>query len=92
MKKLVPATRSSSNRTQAGSRTENAMSAITAVMNQAQVENGMRAKVMPLVRRSSVVAIKLSDPNSCAMQKVPIEMTQRVCPHPCPGRRLSPPR
>jgi hypothetical protein len=85
MKKLVPATRSRRRRTHAGRRTENAMRPITEVMNHAQVQNGIRASDMPFVRRSSVVAMKLSDPSSCAMQKVPIEMTQRVCPQPCPG-------
>ena len=54
------------------------MRPITEVMNHAQVENGIRASDMPLVRRSSVVAMKFSDPSSCAMQKSPIEMTQRV--------------
>ena len=38
MKKLVPATRSRISRTQAGSSTENAISPMTEVMNQAQVD------------------------------------------------------
>ena len=70
---------------QAGSSTEKAMRPMTEVMNQAQVEKGMRASVIPLVRRSSVVAMKLSDPSSWPTQKMAIETAQSVWPVPCPG-------
>ena len=85
MKKLVPATRSSSSRMQAASNTENAIRPMTDVMNHAHVENGMRASVMPFVRRSSVVATKFNDPNSCPTQKIAIESAHSVWPSPCPG-------
>jgi hypothetical protein len=55
------------------------------VMNHAHVTMGMRASVMPLVRKSSVVAMKFSAPNSEAMQKTKIERAHRVCPSPSPG-------
>ena len=63
---------------QAGMSTAKAISAITAVMNHAQVEYGSRASDIPLVRRSSVVAMKLRAPSSCAMQKMAIETAQSV--------------
>jgi len=43
------------------SNTANASSAMQEVMNHAQVQIGIRASVMPLVRRSSVVAIKFKE-------------------------------
>ena len=49
-----------------------------AVMNQAQVAYGRRASDIPRVRRSSVVAIMLSDPSSCATQKIAIDTAHRV--------------
>jgi len=70
---------------QAGISTANAISPITAVMNHAQVENGMRASDMPLVRRSSVVAMKFRAPSSCATQKMAIEIAHSVWPSPWPG-------
>ena len=82
MKKLVPATRSRTSRMQAGSSTEKAMRPITDVMNQAHVEKGMRMSDIPLVRRSSVVAMKLSDPRSWPTQKIAIESPQSVMPEP----------
>ena len=82
MKKLVPATRSRISSRHAGSSTANASSEMHEVMNHAQLTIGMRASVMPLVRRSSVVAIKFSEPSSEAMQKTKMESPQRVCPKP----------
>jgi hypothetical protein len=48
----------------AGRSTAKASSAMQEVMNHAQVQIGMRIKVMPLARRSSVVAMKFSAPSS----------------------------
>jgi len=45
----------------------------------------MRISVMPLARRSSVVAMKFNDPSNCPIQKMAMEMTQRFCPQPSPG-------
>ena len=77
----------------AGSSTENAISPITEVMNQAQVEKGSRESVMPLVRRSSVVAMKLSAPSSWPTQNSAMETAHSVWPsalprarRPCPAR------
>ena len=70
---------------QAGIKTANAIRPMTAVMNHAQVENGMRASDMPLVRRSSVVAMKFSAPRSCATQKMAMDTAHSVCPAPWPG-------
>ena len=70
---------------QAGIKTANAMRPITAVMNHAQVENGMRARDIPLVRKSSVVVMKFSDPSSCATQNRAMEIAHSVWPSPCPG-------
>ena len=56
-----------------------------AVMNHAQVEYGMRMNVIPFVRRSSVVAMKFSDPRSWPMQKIAIETAHNVWPSPSPG-------
>ena len=78
MKKLVPATRSRMSRMQAGSSTAKATSAITAVTNQAHVAYGRRPSDMPFVRRSSVVAMKFSDPSSWAMQKMAMEIAHSV--------------
>ena len=88
MKKLVPATRSRMSRMQAGSSTENAMRPITEVMNHAQVENGMRIRVMPLVRRSSVVAMKLSAAQQLAdAEDGDGDGPQRLPSRPAPARR-----
>src|SRR5215470_5860168 len=70
---------------QAGSNTANASSAMHEVMNHAQVQSGMRISVMPLARRSSVVAIKFSAPKSEAMQNSAIETPQQLAPHSMPG-------
>src|SRR6267154_78354 len=85
MKKLVPAVRSRIKSMQAGRSTANASKAMQDVMNHAQVQIGMRIRVMPLARRSRVVAIKLSAPSREPMQKMAIEMAQRFIPQPMPG-------
>src|SRR5437879_8588376 len=85
MKKLVPATRSRIRRMHAGIRTAKAMSPMTEVMNHAHVAKGRRASDMPRVRRSSVVAMKLSEPSSCATQNNPFDTAHSDCPTPCPG-------
>src|ERR1700726_4977975 len=85
MKKLVPAVRSRIKSMQAGRSTANASKAMQDVMNHAQVQMGMRMRVMPLARRSRVVAIKLSAPSREPMQKMAIEMAQRFLPQPMPG-------
>ncbi len=69
----------------AGSRTAKASNAITEVTNQAHVLKGIRANDIPLVRRSSVVAMKLSAPRSDAMQKIAIEIAHKVWPSFIPG-------
>src|SRR6266403_384836 len=85
MKKLVPAVRSRIKSMQAGRSTANASSAMHEVMNQAQVQIGMRMRVMPFARRSRVVEIKLSAPSKDPMQKMAIEIAQRFIPQPIPG-------
>ena len=90
MKKLVPATRSRISSKQAGRSTAKASKLMQDVMNQAQVLSGIRANVMPLVRRSSVVAIKFSDPSREAMQNMKMERPHRVCPSPSPGPASEP--
>src|SRR5271165_2201829 len=77
MKKLVPAVRSRISKMQAGSKTANASNDITEVTNQAQEEYGMRARDIPLVRRSKVVAMKFRAPSRDAIQKIAIEMPHR---------------
>src|SRR3990172_101635 len=90
IKKLVPAVRSSSSRTQAASSTPNDSRLRMAVISQAHTVSGMRDKVMPLARRSRVVVMKFSAPSSAAMQKIPTPTTHSVCPAPCPGPAISP--
>ncbi len=70
---------------QAGRSTANASSDMHEVMNHAHVHNGMRISVMPFARRSSVVAMKFSEPSSDAIQKIAIEIPQRLAPHAIPG-------
>src|SRR6266478_10118922 len=85
IKKLVPATRSRINSTHAGRRTAKAKRPMHDVINQAQVEIGRRERVMPLVRRSRVVAMKFNEPSNWPTQKSPIEIAQRFCPQARPG-------
>src|SRR5208283_5590697 len=70
---------------QAGSNTAKASRAMQEVMNHAQVQMGMRIKVMPLARRSRVVAMKFSAPSKDPMQKMAIDMPHRLAPHCMPG-------
>ncbi len=77
-KKLVPATRSRISNKQAGRRTANANSEMQEVMNHAQLTIGIRASVIPLVRRSRVVAMKFREPSKDAIQKTKIESPQSV--------------
>ena len=51
-----------------------------ALMNQAQTVSGMRGRVMPLARRSSVVTMKLSEVSSAAKQKSATLAVQIVKP------------
>src|SRR3954466_10658671 len=90
IKKLVPATRSRISNMQAGSNTANASKEMQEVMNHAQVLSGMRIRVMPLVRRSSVVEMKYSDPSNDAMQKIEIDIAQSVWPVARPGPATPP--
>src|SRR6266403_1625009 len=85
MKKLVPATRSRIKSTQAGRRTAKAKRPMQDVMNQAHVLIGRRDSIMPLVRRSSVVAMKFNEPSNWPMQKRPMEIAQRFWPQARPG-------
>src|ERR1700730_12631603 len=85
MKKLVPATRSRISRTHADINTENAIRPMTDVMNHAHVQYGSRPNVIPLVRRSRVVAMKFRPPTNCPTQKIRIEIAHSVWPSPCPG-------
>ena len=75
---------------QAGSKTANASRAMHEVMNQAHVTIGMRDKVMPLVRRSRVVAMKFREPNSDAIQNTNIEIPHKLWPTPWPGPASAP--
>src|SRR5580704_2124026 len=85
MKKLVPAFLSRISSKQAGRSTAKAINPMHEVINHAQVEEGMRIKVMPFVRRSNVVAMKFNEPSNCPMQNTAMEMAQRFCPQPRPG-------
>ena len=59
-------------------------------MNHAQVVYGMRARVMPLARKSKVVAMKFKAPSSEPMQNIPMEITHSTCPVPRPGPASDP--
>src|SRR6516162_8316875 len=69
----------------AGRSTAKANSAMQDVMNHPQVQMGMHMNVMPLARRSSVVAMKLSAPSSEAIQKMAMDKPHRLAPHCIPG-------
>ena len=66
----------------AASRTAKPSSPRMAVTSQVQQVSGMRMNVMPLARRSTVVAMKLIAPISDAPQKIAMLITQSVCPVP----------
>src|ERR1700675_2693592 len=75
---------------QAGISTANAVNPITEVMNHAQAVSGSRINDMPLQRMSSVVVMKFNDPSNWPMQKMPIEVAQRITPMPSPGPPTEP--
>ena len=56
-----------------------------AVTSHVQQVSGMRIRVMPLQRRSTVVAMKLIAPISEAPQKIAMLRIHRFCPMPSPG-------
>src|SRR3974377_593845 len=70
---------------QAGNNTAKASKAMHEVTNHAHVHSGIRISVMPLARRSRVVAMKFKAPSSDATQKIAIEIPQRLAPHAMPG-------
>src|SRR5947209_5147048 len=69
----------------AESSTPNASSPRMAVMNHDQTVSGMRIKVMPLARKSSVVVMKFSAPISDARQKIAMLVIHKSAPNPSPG-------
>src|SRR3984957_4816600 len=75
---------------QAGISTANAVRPMIEVMNQAQALSGSRISDMPLVRMSSVVVMKFSDPSNCPTQKIAIELAHSTTPMPCPGPPTAP--
>ena len=60
--------------------------------SQAHTVSGMRPSVIPLARRSTVVVMKFSAPNSDAMQKIARPITHSVWPAPSPGPVICPER
>src|SRR5271155_560002 len=72
--------RSDSRKTQAARRMLKINTLRMALMNQAQTVRGMRGKVMPLARKSSVVTVKLSAVSSAARQKSATLAVQNVSP------------
>src|SRR6266404_5328520 len=74
----------------AGIRTANAVRPMTEVMNHAQTLNGIRQRLIPLVRISSVVVMKFNDPSNCPIQKRVIETAQSTTPVPSPGPAMDP--
>jgi hypothetical protein len=74
----------------AGISTAKAVRPITDVMNQAQALSGKRHMLMPLVRISSVVVMKFSEPSNWPMQKIQIAAAQRTTPVPWPGPLADP--
>ena len=84
-KKLVPRLRSISRRMPAESNTPNASNPRIAVTNHAQQVSGMRIKVMPFARMSSVVVMKFSAPINAPRQKIAMLMIHRSAPKPSPG-------
>src|SRR5882672_8600509 len=89
-KKLVPATWSRITRMQAGIKTANAVRPMQDVMNHAHTVSGMRIRLIPFTRRSSVVVIKFNEPSSWPTQKMAIEAAQRTTPRPWPGPATAP--
>jgi hypothetical protein len=81
----VPTVRSSSRSTPAASSTAKPSSPRIAVTSQVQQVSGMRIRLMPLQRRSTVVAMKLMAPISEAPQKIAMLRIHRFWPMPSPG-------
>src|SRR3954468_20366127 len=54
-------------------------------MNHDQQVSGMRIRVIPLARRSSVVVMKFSAPKREATQNIAIAVIQRSAPRASPG-------
>src|SRR5271154_5040465 len=54
-------------------------------MNHDHTVSGMRIKVMPLARKSSVVVMKFNAPISDAKQKMAMLVIHRSAPSPSPG-------
>ena len=81
----MPSVRSSSSRTPAASSTANPSRPRIAVTSQVQQVSGMRIRVIPLQRRSTVVAMKLMAPIREAPQKIAMLRIHRFWPMPSPG-------
>src|ERR1700688_2279590 len=77
-------------RIQAGINTENAVSPMQEVMNQAHALSGSRMRLIPLTRRSSVVVMKFKEPSNWPIQNSAIEIIQRTTPRPWPGPDVEP--
>ena len=54
-------------------------------MNHDHTVSGIRIRVMPLARRSSVVVMKFKAPINEAAQKMAMLVIQRSAPNPSPG-------
>src|SRR5208282_1911774 len=77
-------------RIHAGINTAKAVSPIQEVMNHAQALSGRRMRLIPLVRRSSVVGMKFNEPNNWPTQNSAMEAAQRTTPAPWPGPPTGP--
>jgi hypothetical protein len=63
-------------------RTENEVSPMQEVMNQAHVGRGNRHMLKPLQRRSRIFGIKFNEPNNWPTQKIAMEAAQITTPAP----------
>src|ERR1022692_3297234 len=77
-------------RMQAGIKTAKAVRPMQEVMNQDHALSGKRHKLIPRVRMSSVVVMKLSEPSNWPTQKIAMEVAQRTTPIPSPGPPAEP--
>src|ERR1700757_1277164 len=77
-------------RIQAGISTAKAVNPMQDVMNQAHALSGSRHMLMPRVRMSRVVVMKLSEPSNCPIQKIPMDVAHRITPQPSPGPPTGP--
>src|ERR1700722_8346335 len=75
---------------QAGISTAKAVRPMQEVTNHAHAVNGSRIMLMPLVRMSSVVVMKFSEPSNWPTQKIPMEAAHRSVPQPSPGPPTEP--